>query len=425
MLKLFSNLKVCLIGEWSIVGLANFHHSGSFSCTNSFSIFTNRQKQGLEHLPRLFGNTQPQPTCKGRIDLVEGQFRSLECGSPRFRRTRPNNRNRCLPQRVGSLMHGSNRRGEMVSPGTTPSYKLSGTVSRSICPQSIYKEQGSNAGSTVNGQHISSTLPQQKGRDQVPNSSLASKRSLGMVPRTSDCARSPAYPGNSKYRSKQRVPDLCGQQRLETCTPSIRQSKSGLGAPRGRPIFHPSVTTTSSLCELESKSRGRVSQCMGPRLEQIPRLRIPTVLLGGTLLKTSANTKCSNTGSNSSSVKNTTLVSAPLRTEHSTTTIATPYHGPINKATRRSPTDESPTSRVASIRQSYSATGISRSAQNLLLAAWRKGSSDSYSSAWGNLASWCSELKINPVCADIASILDFLTFEFDSGKAYRTLNIEL
>ena len=73
--------------------------------------------------------------------------------------------------------------------------------------------------------------------------------------------------------------------------------------------------------------------------------------------------------------------------------------------------------------QSYSATAISRSAQNLLLAAWRKGTSDSYSSAWRKWASWCSERKINPVCADIASILVFLTFEFDSGKAYRTLNV--
>ena len=162
-------------------------------------------------------------------------------------------------------MHGSNHREEMVCPGTTSSYKLSGTVSRSICPQSIYKEKGSNAGSTANGQHISSTLHQKNGRDQVPNSSLASKKSLGMVSRTSDCARSSAYPGNSKYRSRQTVPDLCGQQRLETCTPSIRQSKSGL-----EPL---------------------ISQCMGPRLEQIPRLRIPTVLIGGMLLKTSANTQ--------------------------------------------------------------------------------------------------------------------------------------
>ena len=122
-------------------------------------------------------------------------------------------------------------------------------------------------------------------------------------------------------------------------------------------------------------------------------------------------------------MENTTLTSVPLRTEHSTTTIATPHHGPINKASGSSPTDESPTSRVASIRQSYPATGISRSAQNLLLAAWKRGSSDSYSSAWRKWACWCSERKINPVCADIASILDFLTFEYDSGKAYRTLNV--
>ena len=65
-----------------------FHHSGSFSCNNSFSVLTNGQKQGLEHLPRLLGNTQTQPTCKGRIDLVEGQFGSLEWESPSFRGTR-------------------------------------------------------------------------------------------------------------------------------------------------------------------------------------------------------------------------------------------------------------------------------------------------------------------------------------------------
>ena len=260
----------------------------------------------------------------------------------------------------GASCMGQNTGEKMVSPGTTPSYKLSGTVSWSICPQSIYKEQSSNVGSTVNGQLISSTLYQQNGRDQVHNSSLASKKSLEMVSRTSDCARSPTYPGNSKYRSRQRIPDLCGQQRLETCTPSIRQSKSSLVSLRGKPICHPPVKTTPSLRELETRSRGRASQCMDPRLEQIPRLRITTVLLGRTLLITSANTKCSNTGSNSSSMENTTLVSASLRTEHSTTTTATPYHGPINKATGSSPTDESPTSRVASIRQSYSAAGISR-----------------------------------------------------------------
>ena len=308
-------------------------------------------------------------------------------------------------------MHGANDRGKMVSPGTIPSYKLSTTVSKSICPQSIYKGQGSNAGSTVNGQHISSPLHQQNGRDQVSNSSLTRQKSLGMVCRTSNCARSAAYPGNLKYRTD-RVPDFCGQQRLETCATSVRQSKSCSGAPRCRSVCHPSVKTTPSLCQLETGSRGQVSQCMGPGLQQIQGLRISTVLPGGTVLKTSANTKCSNTGANSSSLENTILVSSPLRTRHSTTQTATPSLGTINKATGSSPPEQSSTSRVASIRQSYSATGISRSARNLLIAAWRKGTSDSYSSAWRKWASWCGERKINPVRADIASILDFLTCEF-------------
>ena len=62
------------IQQLSPFGLSDLHHSSSLSCTNSFSVLSNRQKQGLEHLPRLLSNTQPQPTCKGRTDLVEGQF---------------------------------------------------------------------------------------------------------------------------------------------------------------------------------------------------------------------------------------------------------------------------------------------------------------------------------------------------------------
>lgn len=46
-----------------------------------------------------------------------------------------------------------------------------------------------------------------------------------------------------------------------------------------------------------------------------------------------------------------------------------------------------------------------------------------HASAWRKWASWCSEREINPVQADISAILEFLAFEFQSGKAYRTLNV--
>ena len=207
-----------------------------------------------------------------------------------------------------------------------------------------------------------------------------------MVSRTSDCARSPTYPRRFKYSSRLGVPSLCGQQRLETRTPSVRQSKSGLGPPRGRSICHSSVKTAPPLRQLETGSRGRVGQCVGSRLEQFSRLRISLV---GRWLKQVLTQNVQNTSANSPCVENTALVPSPFRTEHSTTPTATSYPRDINKDTGGSPTDESPTSRVTSIRPSYTATGISKSAQNLLLAAWRKGTSDSYSSAWRKWASWC------------------------------------
>ncbi len=56
------------------------------------------------------------------------------------------------------------------------------------------------------------------------------------------------------------------------------------------------------------------------------------------------------------------------------------------------------------------------------MAAWTKGISSSYSSAWGKWNSWCSERKINPALASIESVLELLTEEFNAGKAYRTFN---
>jgi hypothetical protein len=78
---------------------------------------------------------------------------------------------------------------------------------------------------------------------------------------------------------------------------------------------------------------------------------------------------------------------------------------------------------LAAISQSYTQAGISQPAQELLLAAWRKGTATTYASAWRKWDSWCCEREISSVHAPIEAILEFLTTEFNSGKAYRTLNV--
>jgi len=78
---------------------------------------------------------------------------------------------------------------------------------------------------------------------------------------------------------------------------------------------------------------------------------------------------------------------------------------------------------VATVKQSYSEKGISEGAQTLLVAAWRKGTSLAYSSAWGKWDSWYRERQINSIHAPVEAILEFLTYEYNAGKAYRTLNV--
>ena len=96
------------------------------------------------------------------------------------------------------------------------------------------------------------------------------------------------------------------------------------------------------------------------------------------------------------------------------------YPGLVTRLREVHPPLKPAVSRVATIKQSYSEKGISEGAQNLLVAAWRKGTSSAYSSAWGKWDGWCREWEINSVHAPIEAILEFL---LNAGKAYRTLNV--
>ena len=218
-------------------------------------------------MPGLLGNSPTQSTCTGRVTLVEGQFGSLEWESTSFRGTRSNNRNRCFLQRVGSLLQGSNNWGKMVSPGTTPPYKLSGTVSRSICPQGLHKEQGSNVGPSVDGQYISSTL------HHLILASLA-KDLWEWCLECQIVLEAQHIPGILNVEQTG-SPRSLSTTTIGSLHPCIRQSKLCLGPPRSRSICHPSLKTTPLLCQLETRPRGGVIECMGSRLEQILRLRIP------------------------------------------------------------------------------------------------------------------------------------------------------
>ena len=56
-----------------------------------------------------------------------------------------------------------------------------------------------------------------------------------------------------------------------------------------------------------------------------------------------------------------------------------------------------------------------------MLAAWRKGTQNVYSSQYRIFRSWCLEWEIDPTSASLNEALNFLAFLYESGKQYRTI----
>jgi hypothetical protein len=77
---------------------------------------------------------------------------------------------------------------------------------------------------------------------------------------------------------------------------------------------------------------------------------------------------------------------------------------------------------MAVINRRWSSKGFSKNTRKLLSKSWRSGTRKDYQSKFKKFDSWCSERKINPYLASLSDCADFLTFLFEEGLKYRTIN---
>ena len=81
------------------------------------------------------------------------------------------------------------------------------------------------------------------------------------------------------------------------------------------------------------------------------------------------------------------------------------------------------TSGLASFRKTLLCEGISENASHIIANSRGKGTLSNYESAWRKWASWCLERKIDPFQAPAKDIIEYLTFLFNYGNEYRTINL--
>ena len=67
--------------------------------------------------------------------------------------------------------------------------------------------------------------------------------------------------------------------------------------------------------------------------------------------------------------------------------------------------------------------GIPDNVTEILLSASSQSTRETYQSAWRRWSGWCVNKKIDPLSAPLTDILLFLTECFNSGAAYRSVNV--
>ena len=169
--------------------------------------------------------------------------------------------------------------------------------------------------------------------------------------------------------------------------------------------------------------RGRSSGFIYPRLVSSEGICLSPFRISGEMFKASHSPTSSELGYNSLGMGNPTLVSTASPTLRRFPLVASTTGRSVYQAGGKSPPNLPSISRVVCLNRSYSETGISAQARTLLMAVWWKNTSNAYSAAWQKWTSWCNQQLVNPISAPLSVILDFLKQEFNSGKAYRSINV--
>ena len=77
---------------------------------------------------------------------------------------------------------------------------------------------------------------------------------------------------------------------------------------------------------------------------------------------------------------------------------------------------------MAHIDRCLETEGFSEKSRKLLASSWRKGTQKDYMCKFRLFCSWCREQQIDPYAASLKDCVNFLSYKFHQGTAYRTIS---
>ena len=191
-------------------------------------------------------------------------------------------------------------------------------------------------------------------------------------------------------------------------------------------LFASRLNFQTSVCFMVPGSRSLGCRCLFFLLEGIQTLYFPSIQFvrqNPNKAQGGGSSRCS---SHSTLVANSTLVPTAPPIIGPASYSSTPVERAPNSLSGgfSSPSQRcNAPSRVVCIRDNLQVRGISPRAASYVLKSWRPGTEKQYSAAWKCFCCWCNSKQRNPLQADLGTVCDFLTEQFeDSKKSYSTIN---
>ena len=331
-------------------------------------------------------------------------------------------RNRRLPNGLGSVVPGDPHRGPMVQQREGASYKLPGTAGGVPSDQDFSEVSIERPRSPENGQSDSGRVRKQHGRDRLHPDNADCQGSLDVVPPKGNNLVGPAPSGQRQHDSRPGIERNEGPLRLAAKQGNLWKDPPSISQSERRPLCLPPDLPAAEIFQLEAGPSSRSHRCLPAELEGPVRLCQPTMESRGVGPRYGGNAR-SGSGPRCPNLAIPAMVpeTTQLAVVHPTENSAPAGSNAGDSGglpTRAQP----PASRLAYLRQRYSSQNLSKEASDLLLSSWRQKSSQSYDSLCRKWIGWCTERGSDPVSGPIEEVVNFLAHLYGKGYQYRSLN---
>ena len=388
--------------------------------------------------PILADQNDPSSTCEqpelrcvyysgsqlfGRTPLVGVQHQLCERQPNQTSSSNVVYNNRCIQDGMGRGLRKSTHKRALVSQRTHPAHKRIRAQGCLSCPKVLSKETIPQGGMPENGQHNGSSPCKQQRRYPLTLPLSTHIGTLAMVPGEEHHDISSARTRQVEHHCRLRVEGVQRQQRVEDRPSNDFPISEGV---QNRPVCLSPIHPTSPVRQLASGSRGTACGCVDNGLGTLQGLRLSTLQSDSSRPKQTVSGQSRHHISGTHLASSTMVATAtepPGRATCPPAELQTPPEGPSRPSEDSSNVPQTTLSRVSCLRGQYQTMGIPDNVTEILLSASRPSTRKTYQSAWRRWSGWCVKRKTDPLSAPLTDILLYLTEYFNSGAAYRSVNV--